>query len=501
MYCLNTLIFFLLISLCHAEVDPKIVNGSMAPTNKYNWFARVASENYLCGGSLISSEWILTAAHCVIESTESPSAFDVGMYCENDDNCGQPIERIRVSKRIVHPNYDDYYLDNDFALIKLSSASSITPVSIDDGSFSPLYPNFQPNLWAIGMGTTYFGGGTESLPTALQHVELKYISNTSCKNDYGYSSSDITSNMMCAADFENGSAQDACSGDSGGPLYDSENNVLVGVVSWGYKCAEPDYPGVYSRISSQFDWIKETVCNDHSEDTLPDWCPKDEVSSSPTTESCEKSSLTLVADEYPQEISWILKDTEGKTIASVDAGYYDEAGATYKRDFCLEPCTTYRFTISDTWGDGLCSIKYDGNYFWNIKGSGDELSPGNPCGWENQTFQFTTQCTEDNNSIQPDCKDSELDIFVNRKIGFKTCQWIQENMLSMCSKESIQKACPVTCNAQEFCHHDARKFKLEENNKVRNCRWVASKKKKRCRKQDMCNTCRSSCSSTPACSK
>ena len=64
---------------------------------------------------------------------------------------------------------------------------------------------------------------------------------------------DILASMMCAAD----PGQDSCQGDSGGPLYDSDSNTLVGVVSWGYGCADARYPGVYSRISNQWDdWIK-----------------------------------------------------------------------------------------------------------------------------------------------------------------------------------------------------------------------------------------------------
>jgi len=53
--------------------------------------------------------------------------------------------------------------------------------------------------------------------------------------------------MMCAADTD----QDSCSGDSGGPLFDSENKALVGVTSWGYLCAEAGFPGVYARISEE----------------------------------------------------------------------------------------------------------------------------------------------------------------------------------------------------------------------------------------------------------
>ena len=85
-------------------------------------------------------------------------------------------------------------------------------------------------------------------PERLKHVEVKYVSNNDCtSNPYFYTDSQITDNMMCARDLD----QDSCQGDSGGPLYDKNNNVLVGVVSFGNGCALPNFPGVYSRISSQ----------------------------------------------------------------------------------------------------------------------------------------------------------------------------------------------------------------------------------------------------------
>ena len=82
-------------------------------------------------------------------------------------------------------------------------------------------------------------------PTDLHHVEVNYVPPCDC--DKAYSSVIIDSTMMCAAD----QGEDACQGDSGGPLYDKVNDVLVGVVSWGYGCAHPSFPGVYGRVADQ----------------------------------------------------------------------------------------------------------------------------------------------------------------------------------------------------------------------------------------------------------
>lgn len=87
--------------------------------------------------------------------------------------------------------------------------------------------------------------GNGNVSTKLMHVNVNYVKQSECKSQYG--SGSITDNMMCASD----QGQDACNGDSGGPLYDSDTNTLVGVVSWGYGCAYTNYAGVYARISNQ----------------------------------------------------------------------------------------------------------------------------------------------------------------------------------------------------------------------------------------------------------
>jgi len=97
-----------------------------------------------------------------------------------------------------------------------------------------------------GLGLTSYVDN-QSAPSDLKHVEIKYITNKSCGEDYGYSSWQIKDSMMCARDTD----ADSCNGDSGGPLYDKDNNVLVGLTSWGKGCANANYPGVYSRIAHE----------------------------------------------------------------------------------------------------------------------------------------------------------------------------------------------------------------------------------------------------------
>lgn len=99
-----------------------------------------------------------------------------------------------------------------------------------------------------GWGTKTENGGVASV---LNVVNVPILDHNSCENAYGKGK--ITSRMLCAG-FTSG-GKDACQGDSGGPL--ALGNVLVGIVSWGYGCARPDYPGVYTNVASVRGYIRE----------------------------------------------------------------------------------------------------------------------------------------------------------------------------------------------------------------------------------------------------
>jgi len=233
---------------CGQAGSNRIVGGVETEQHEYPWQVALVSasgSHPFCGGTLISSRHVLTAAHCTAGSNVGSIAVLVGEHRIDD----QLFTRVRLSKITDHPNYNSNNLDNDFSILTLSEpvqfSTSVSPACLP-GSTSELYGGRKATV--SGWGTTSAGGNQ---PTTLREVEVTVQENSDCSQAYG---GGITSNMICAAD----SGKDSCQGDSGGPLVvlDNSRYSLVGVVSWGYGCADSRYPGVYARTTAQMDWIK-----------------------------------------------------------------------------------------------------------------------------------------------------------------------------------------------------------------------------------------------------
>ena len=121
----------------HRQTRGRIVGGELAPANKYPWFTRLMKRNgnwACCGGMLVTPEYVLTAAHCVVPESNwstSNAAVEIGSLCPKlADNCGQPKQTINVASITTHPNYNSNTDDNDFALVKLVSKANAKPVKM-----------------------------------------------------------------------------------------------------------------------------------------------------------------------------------------------------------------------------------------------------------------------------------------------------------------------------------------------------------------------------------
>jgi len=222
------------------------VGGEETEQHEYPWQVALVSaggSHPFCGGTLISSQHVLTAAHCTAGSSASSIAVLVGEH-RIDDNS---FTRVSLSAITDHPSYNSNTLDNDYSILTLSSpvafSQAVSPACLPSAA-----ADFTGSTAVVsGWGTTSSGGNQ---PTALRDVQVTVQSQEQCNSAYN---GGITNNMICAAD----SGKDSCQGDSGGPLVVQENGryALAGVVSWGYGCALDQYPGVYAKVTSQMDWI------------------------------------------------------------------------------------------------------------------------------------------------------------------------------------------------------------------------------------------------------
>lgn len=243
-----------------AEFRPMIVGGTEAAVGEFPFIVSLqhSSMGHFCGGSLIKKNWVLTAAHCV-EGGYIQKVI-AGLHDQGDKRNAQVI----IPKRIIqHPQYDDRTTDYDFALIELSSDANFDPVALNaEELLIPPAPN-QIMATTAGWGETMAQIVTPmnvkpmDMANRLQRVDVPLVSTEVCNDSYRGA---ITDRMMCAG-FETG-GKDSCSGDSGGPLVINDATglrKLVGVVSWGEGCAQPQRYGVYSKVTSVTEWINTTI--------------------------------------------------------------------------------------------------------------------------------------------------------------------------------------------------------------------------------------------------
>ncbi|XP_015608824.1 trypsin-1 [Cephus cinctus] len=241
-----TLFFLLTVASGYGTaISDRIIGGTSVTIRDYPYQVSIIYNGaHQCGGSILSNQWILTAAHCVYRRKINLINIRVGStYVSSGGTLLTDI-----SKLITHPQYDEDSYGFDVALIKPAKAFALS-----SSARAVRLPSATSTI-SIGTRAVVTGWGKTStngvVSRTLQALTVPIVDQTTCYNVYIYYNT-VTKEMLCAG-YTNGS-KDTCQGDSGGPLV--HNGVQVGIVSWGAGCATPGYPGVYTRISAVRAWI------------------------------------------------------------------------------------------------------------------------------------------------------------------------------------------------------------------------------------------------------
>ncbi|XP_072506395.1 trypsin-like [Notamacropus eugenii] len=254
-------LFFLGTAVAFPRINvERIIGGKNCARNSVPYQVYIAADDSMCGGSLISTQWVLSAAHCY-----SPQ-MQVILGAYNLKALEGTEQIINSTKVICHPSYSNEDINHDVMLIKLTESatlsSHVSPISLPTSCVTA-----GTNCLISGWGLTRMSVckwlaelGLQNLcpkpksPNILQCLNAPVLSDNICQDAYP---GRITRNMICLGFMEG--KKDTCQGDSGGPVVCE--GQLQGIVSWGIDCARKGNPGVYTKVCNYVDWIEKTIAD------------------------------------------------------------------------------------------------------------------------------------------------------------------------------------------------------------------------------------------------
>mmetsp|Transcript_9133 Transcript_9133/g.20627 ORF Transcript_9133/g.20627 Transcript_9133/m.20627 type:complete len:744 (+) Transcript_9133:192-2423(+) len=421
------------------------------------------SDLHTCGGTLIAMDVVLTAGHCGYEELPSSQVTnaqgsvnaeghvnfgempqqifygaDVGAYnLTSNDGGGYTVDNMLFEKLVLHPEYTGFHgkgnnrmsLQHDVMLVKLYGASDQPLVRLHNPNLEDWAhhdPTIGEDLVVTGWGDTDPASGDTSLASALHAATVSYVSNDDCEDSKGYSSiqssvtksedyfeyeGTISDDMMCALGE---SQQDACQGDSGGGLirlgddFNGNEDVQVGIVSWGLQCGDEDFPGVYARVGEHYDWIAQNVCE--LSDSPPSYfnCPAKPYPPGSPYDPVVELTITIRFDDYRSETAWLIESIpDFRNIVFRPFDTYKSKTSVDENNSISESVRVhsgrfYMLSLLDEFADGFCCTVGEG--FFRVDSATEEYpivetTPG--ILWSPHALRRAFYVSRPNNAVPP----------------------------------------------------------------------------------------------------